>query len=331
MSRTDKKAKGAEPGEKKSLKKSVVSWFVEEDEDEIVEEAAEYPEDATIITEVVNDEVTAAPAEAAVAVAEAAEAEEPATEEMPGKDGKPKKEKKAKKDKAARNAEGKKKRRVSGWLIFLLILIVLVGGLLLHIHLDTHNAESANRGTFINDSYYYYLEGKDQIVKYSTSRGPRIIRNDSEEFPKIMAKLHPADRSASWGEYKDVVAEAMGSSFRASDYKYIGYSGKMVLFSHPKDGKNALWIYSERSRTAEPIIVNDNIRGIDFGNNIVYTRDDEQDLTVCYRISTSYSGQMISVDPFRNVSKSPVTFWTTTMADFVKGLVKGLKASSESK
>ena len=98
-----------------------------------------------------------------------------------------------------------------------------------------------------------------------------------------------------------------------------------------KEGVPALWLYNQKYNTAAPVVTGANIRGIAFGNFIIYARDDDQNKTVCYRVSNSYSGQILSVDEFRTVSKSPVTFWSSTFWDLVRGLVRGLKASTDSR
>ena len=167
--------------------------------------------------------------------------------------------------------------------------------------------------------------------KFSTSRGPKVIKNTDEDFEKLMEKLHPVDRSAERYEYADEVAAVLGDSFNKSNYQFIDFASKCVLFSYPNKGVPALWLYNQKYNTAEPVVTGANIRGIAFGNFIIYARDDDQNKTVCYRVSNSYSGQILSVDEFRTVSKSPVTFWSSTFWDLVRGLVRGLKASTDSR
>ena len=292
---------------KEKKRGSFASWFIEDEDEELLPED-EYQEQEG-----------------------PAEVPEPSEKDKKGK--KEKKKKKSKKDEAAKDGEPKKKKKhISFGLILLIIIVLAIAALAVHMYLDIHSPDSENRGTVIGDYYCYYLEDKDQIVKFSTSRGSFIVENTDEDFPDLMAKLHPADRSASFGEYMDVVSEAMGSEFRASHYKFIAHASRHVLYSHPaSDGENALWLYSEKTGEAKMVIKGNNIRGIDYGNNIIYTRDDDKNMTVCYRTSTSYTGQLISVEPFRYVTKSPITFWTSTIADFARGLIKGLKASTDSR
>ncbi|MBR5730668.1 MAG: hypothetical protein IKX89_01815 [Firmicutes bacterium] len=291
---------------KEKKRGSFASWFIEDEDEELL------PEDGY----------------------QEQEAPEKAPKPSEKKSSKEKKKKKSKKDKAAEGEETgkKKKKHISFGLVLLILIVLAIAGLAVHMYLDIHSPDSENRGTVIGDYYCYYLEDKDQIVKYSTSRGAFIVENTDEDFPDLMAKLHPADRSASFGDYMDVVSAAMGDSFRASHYKFIAHASRHVLYSHPaSDGENALWLYSEKTGEAKMVIKGNNIRGIDYGNNIIYTRDDDKNMTVCYRTSTSYTGQLISVEPFRYVSKSPVTFWTSTIMDFARGLIKGLKASTDSR
>ncbi len=285
---------------------SFASWFIEEEDEELEEKG--------------SDREKKTPATA------------PAPAKKENKAKKEKKEKKSKKDAASEGEEPKKKKRISFGLIVLIIIVIAAAALTVHMYLDLHSTASENRGTVIGDYYCYYIEDKDQIVKYSTSRGSFIVNNTDEDYPDLMAKLNPADRSASYGDYMDVVSTAMGDDFRAAHYKFIAQASRYVLYSHPaSDGENALWLYSEKTGEAKMVIKGNNIRGIDYGNNIIYTRDDDKNMTVCYRTSTSYSGQLISVEPFRYVTKSPVTFWASTGWDFVRGLVKGLKASTDNR
>jgi len=285
--------------EKKKFMKSVASWFVEEEEEPAAFEAS----------------------------SEAAE------EPLPREKAKKAKKSKAK-DKGAENASDKpekKKRRLPGIVIFLIIVAVLAAAFYIHVRLDIHDKNTEYRGTVIGDSYYYYIESKDMLVKYSTSRGPKAIKNTDEDFPKLMEKLNPVDRSAEKYEYADEVAAAMGAGFDKSSYQFIDYASKCVLYSYPNKGVPALWLYNQKYGTAEPVVTGANIRGIAFGNFIIFARDDDQNKTVCYRVSTSYSGQVLSVDEFRTVSRSPVTFWSSTFWDLVRGLVRGLKASTSSR
>lgn len=327
--------------EKKRFMKSVASWFVEEEEEEPVQEVPgdesyEAPEDLPEAENAVPDDYSQPFAAAGtVAAAEALrEAPQEAPEE-PVTNKKGKKDKKSKgKKKAAQTASdepAKKKRRIPGFLIFLIIVAIIAAALYIHIRTDIHAKNTEYRGTVIGDSYYYYIENKDEIVKYSTSKGPKVIKNTDEDFAALFEKLNPVDRSAERNEHIDDVAAAFGSGFSAANYRFIDYASRCVLFSYPNNGVPALWLYNEKYGTVEPVVTGANIRGIAFGNFIIYARDDDKDETVCYRVSTSYSGQVLSVDEFRTVSKSPVTFWSSTFWDFVRGLVRGLKASTDSR
>ena len=354
MKKDKEKLNNGEAPEKKKFMKSVASWFVEEEEEpapEIPEEAADStpPEDvpqqdaqdesSNAAQEAVQEASQDVPAEASQYAPGAAAAEAPeASQKAPAKPvarEKAKKDKKSKdKNKTAENgseAPAKKRRRIPGILIFLMIVVILAAAFYIHVHTDLHNKNTENRGTVIGDTYCYYIESKDEIVKYSTSRGPKTVKSTDEDFEKLMSKLKPEDRSAEKYEYADEVGAVIGSSFNKADYTFIDYASKCVLFSYPNKGVSALWLYNQKYGTAEPVITGANIRGIAFGNFIIYARDDDKNETVCYRVSTSYSGQVLSVDEFRTVSKSPVTFWSSVFWDFVRGLVRGLKASTDSR
>lgn len=336
MSRKEEQLNNEKAPEKKKFMKSVASWFVEEEEEEPVQES---PAEESYETPAED----AAPADytqpvAAVGGTAAAEAlretpqeapEEPVTNKKGKKDKKSKGNKKA--AQTASDEPAKKKRRIPGFLIFLIIVAIIAAGLYIHIRTDIHAKNTENRGTVIGDSYCYYIENKDQIVKYSTSKGPKVVKNTDEDFADLFEKLNPIDRSAEWTEHRDDVAAAFGSGFDPANYKFIDYASRCVLFSYPNNGVPALWLYNEKYGTVEPVVTGANIRGIAFGNFIIYARDDDKDTTVCYRVSTSYSGQILSVDEFRTVSKSPVTFWSSTFWDLVRGLVRGLKASTDSR
>ena len=315
--------------EKKKFMKSVASWFVEEEEEapeQELPEAQNGPEEGY---------VREAPSKAysAAAARPLNTPQEPSEEPQTREKGKKNKKSKGKNKNAENGSDepGKKKRRIPGFLIFLLIVAIIAAAFYIHVRTDIHDKTTENRGTGIGDNYCYYDEAKDQIVKYSTSRGPKVVKNTDEEFEKLKSKLKPADRSGEVADHRDDVAAAIGDSFDPVKYRFIDYASKCVLFSYPNKGVSALWIYNEKYGTAEPVVTGEGIRGIAFGNFIIYARDDNKDRTVCYRVSTSYSGQILSVDEFRTVSKSPVTFWSSTFWDFVKGLVRGLKASTDSR
>ena len=310
--------------------KSVASWFVEEEDDQEpdVPQDQAYAEDPEYVPEDQPSYGTAAYTEAAPEASQEA-AEEPQPREKAKKDKKSKDKKKSAENGA--DKPEKKRRRIPGILIFLIIIVVIAAAMYIHITTDIHDKNTENRGTVIGSAYCYYIESKDQVVKYSTSSGPKVVKNTDEEFEKLMSKLNPADRSAERYEYADEVAAVIGAGFDKSSYQFIDYASKCVLFSYPNKGVPALWLYNQKYGTAEPVVTGANIRGIAFGNFIIYARDDDQNKTVCYRVSTSYSGQVLSVDEFRTVSKSPVTFWSSTFWDLVRGLVRGLKASTDSR
>ena len=320
---------GAAP-EKKKFMKSVASWFVEEEDDQEpdVPQDQAYAEDPEYVPEDQPSYGTAAYTEAAPEASQEA-AEEPQPREKAKKDKKSRGKKKSAENGA--DKPEKKRRRIPGILIFLIIIVVIAAAMYIHITTDIHDKNTENRGTVIGSAYCYYIESKDQVVKYSTSSGPKVVKNTDEEFEKLMSKLNPADRSAERYEYADEVAAVIGAGFDKSSYQFIDYASKCVLFSYPNKGVPALWLYNQKYGTAEPVVTGANIRGIAFGNFIIYARDDDQNKTVCYRVSTSYSGQVLSVDEFRTVSKSPVTFWSSTFWDLVRGLVRGLKASTDSR
>ena len=356
MKKDKEKLNNGEAPEKKKFMKSVASWFVEEEEEPAPETTEEVTSGAP--AEPVQDGTADVPAEPASAPAETArDAAQDVPAETPRNDAapvaaaasaapskaaaKPVAREKAKKDKKSKDKKneaengsqkpGKKKRRIPGILVFLIIVVILAAAFYIHVHTDLHSRNTENRGTVIGDTYCYYIESKDAIVKYSTSRGPRTIKNTDEEFETLWNKLKPADRSAEKYEHADDVAAVIGDSFNKANYTFIDYASKCVLFSYPNEGVPALWIYNEKYGTAEPVVTGAHIRGIAFGNFIIYARDDDQNRTVCYRVSTSYSGQVLSVDEFRTVSKSPVTFWSSVFWDFVRGLARGLKASTDSR
>ena len=322
---------GAAP-EKKKFMKSVASWFVEEEDDQ--EPDVPQDQDYSEVPEYAPEADQPAYEAAAYTAPAAYEAAQEAAEEPQPRE-KAKKDKKSKgKKKSAENGADKpekKRRRIPGILIFLIIVVIIAAGMYIHITTDIHDKNTENRGTVIGSAYCYYIESKDQVVKYSTSSGPKVVKNTDEEFEKLMTKLNPADRSAERYEHVDDVAAVIGAGFDKSSYQFIDYASKCVLFSYPNKGVPALWLYNEKYGTAEPVVTGANIRGIAFGNFIIYARDDDQNKTVCYRVSTSYSGQILSVDEFRTVSKSPVTFWSSTFWDLVRGLVRGLKASTDSR
>ena len=67
------------------------------------------------------------------------------------------------------------------------------------------------------------------------------------------------------------------------------------------------------------------------GSGIIYARNETENQTLCYRVATSYSGDLISVTPVKVITSRPVSFWYFTMVDLAKGIIKGFKASQEMK
>ncbi len=241
-------------------------------------------------------------------------------------------EKKPKEPKEKKNKEeGGKRRRFPVGLIILLVIILAIVGLIIYVNHDAHSEVSSYRGTIIGNAYCYYNVDKDEIVVFSLSRGPRILKNTDEKFAEYKAQLKPADNSAERGKYADEVGTAMGSSFNAGAYSYIDENDGKVLFSYPSKGTPALWLYNQNRKTVEKMLEGSEIKGLAYGNGIIYARNEKENQTLCYRVATSYSGDLISVTPVKVITSKPVSFWYLTMVDLAKGIIKGFKASQQMK
>ena len=246
--------------------------------------------------------------------------------EKKAKEPKEKKEKKKKE----KDPEGKRRRFPVG-LVILLVIILAVVGLIVYVNRDSHSEVSTYRATIIGNAYCYYNEKNDEIVAFSLSRGPRIIKNTDEKFKEYKDQLKPANTSADRGKFADEVGAAMGSSFNAGAYSYIDENDGKVLFSYPSKGTPALWLYNENRKTVEKMLEGSDIKGLAYGNGIIYARNETENQTLCYRVATSYSGELISVTPVKVITSKPVSFWYLTMLDLAKGIIRGFKASQEMK
>ena len=225
---------------------------------------------------------------------------------------------------------GEKRRRFPWGLIVLLIIILAVVGFIIYVNHDAHSEISMYRGTIIGNAYCFYDEKNDEIVAFSLSRGPHVIKNTDEKFKTYKEQLKPADTSADRSKYADEIGEAMGGSFNRGAYAYIDEGDNKVLFSYPSGGTPALWLYTTTRKTVEKVLEGSNIKGLAYGNGIIYARNETENQTLCYRVATSYSGDLISVMPVKVVTSKPVSFWYLTMIDLAKGVIKGFKASQQS-
>lgn len=226
--------------------------------------------------------------------------------------------------------EGEKRKRFPWGLIVLLVIVLAIVGTIIYINSDVHGELSTYRGTLINERYCFYDEKNDRIIEYSLSRGPSVLENTDKNFAATKAKLKPANTSADKTKYLDEVSKAMGSAFNSASYSYIDEDEEYVLFSYPSNGKPALWVYDIKRGSLDVMLTGANIKGIAYGAGMIYARDTDRNETLCYRVSRSYSGTLISVMPVQTVTSKPLSFWYMTMLDFAKGLIKGLKASRAS-
>ncbi|MBQ9890943.1 MAG: hypothetical protein IJM39_05990 [Firmicutes bacterium] len=247
------------------------------------------------------------------------------------KEKKPKEPKEKKTKEKNSNEDGKKRRRFPVGLIILLVIILAIVGVIIYVNRDSHSQTTMYRGTIIGNAYCFYDADKDEITAYSISRGPRIIKNTDEKFAEYKAQLKPADTSKDRGKYADEVGAAMGSSFNLGAYSYIDENDNKVLFSYPSKGTPALWLYNINRKTVEKMLEGSDIKGLAYGNGIIYARNETLDQTLCYRVATSYSGDLISVMPVKVVTTKPLSFWYFTMVDLAKGVIKGFKASQQMK
>ena len=241
------------------------------------------------------------------------------------------KEPKEKKTKEKNKDSGEKRRHFPVGLIILLVIILAIVGLIVYVNHDTHSEVSTYRGTIIGNAYCYYNEKSDEIIAFSLSRGPCVIKNTDEDFKEYKAQLKPANNTAERSKYSEEVAEALGSSFNAGAYSYIDENDGKVLFSYPSKGTPALWLYNTNRKSAEKMLEGSDIKGLAYGNGIIYARNETENQTLCYRVATSYSGELISVTPVKVITSKPVSFWYLTMVDLAKGIIKGFKASQEMK
>ena len=246
------------------------------------------------------------------------------------------KEKKVKQKKVWDDADyyEKPRRRIPwGWILFLLLVIALViCGFVLknHVQNDLHKTPSDNLGTVVDGCYCFYLEDKDTIISFSTSKGPRAITREDTDYAPYMEKMkeHYTDVDPNTGI--EAVKAAMGENFDESSYKFVDQHIGNILYLHNYEGHQAVWLYSSRSKTVDMVIDDQNIKPLAFANDVVYVRDSAKEETVCYRISTSYSRKLISVDPFMSVTSDRASFLTITMLDLMNGLIRGFKASRNS-
>ncbi len=172
-----------------------------------------------------------------------------ATEEKEKKEKKVKEKKvkeKAPKEKAPKE---KKRRRFPFGLILLLLIIIAAGALCLYVSNDVHKTPSDYRGTIIEGNYCFYLEKSDTIISYSTSKGPRAITAEDEDYSRYMEQLRPANNISERTKFIEEVSAAMGSTFDQASYRYIDDQGGNVLFSHVFGSKNALWLYTSSRST----------------------------------------------------------------------------------
>ena len=237
-------------------------------------------------------------------------------------------EEKPVKEKKEKDPDKKRKRFPIGWIILLVIVIAIVG-LIIYVNSDSHSELSTYRGTIIGNAYCYYDEKKDEIIAFSLSRGPRILKNTDEKFAEYKEQLKPANTSADRAKYAEEVGAALGSSFNAGAYSYIDEDSNKVLFSYPSGGTPALWLYNINRKTAEKMLEGSDIKGLAYGNGIIYARNETENQTLCYRVATSYSGELISVMPVKVITSKPISFWYFTMVDLAKGIIKGFRASQE--
>ena len=225
----------------------------------------------------------------------------------------------------------KKRRRFPVGLVILLVIILAIVGVIIYVNHDSHSEVSTYRATIIGNAYCYYNADKDEIVAFSLSRGPHILKNTDEKFAEYKEQLKPADNSAERSKYAEEVGAAMGDSFNAGAYSYIDENDNKVLFSYPSKGTPALWLYNTNRKTVEKMLEGSDIKGLAYGNGIIYARNETENQTLCYRVATSYSGDLISVTPVKVITSKPISFWYFTMVDLAKGIIKGFKASQASK
>ena len=221
----------------------------------------------------------------------------------------------------------KKRRRFPFGLVILLLIIIAAGVLYFYVDNDVHKTASDYRGTIIDGNYCFYLEKDDTIISYSTSKGPRAILSTDEDYSYYMEQLRPANMIPDRSQYMEEVQKSMGDAFDGSSYRYIDSQGGNVLFTHSYEGKTAIWLYSGKTKHSDMLIDDPNITAIAYCNDVLYARDENVKETRCYRISTSYSRQLLSVEPFASITSNRVSFWSMMMLDLTKGVIRGFKAS----
>ena len=194
---------------------------------------------------------------------------------------------------------------------------------------DVRKTPSDYRGTVIDGNYCFYLEEDNTVISYSTSKGLRVITSEDEEFESYMERLRPANVIQDRTKYQEEVSKAMGNTFDLASYRYIDDQGGNVLFSHISGGHNALWLYTGKTKQVDMLISDPDIVGIAYSNDVLYARDNSVNETRCYRISTSYSRQLLSVEPFASVTSNRISFWSMMMLDLTKGVIRGFKASRD--
>ena len=240
------------------------------------------------------------------------------------------KEKKAKEKKTKEKApKEKRRRRFPFWFILLLLILIAAAVLYFYVDHDVHKTASDYRGTIIDGNYCFYLEKDGSIISYSTSKGPRAIMPEDEEYNTYLEQLRPANVSVDRTLHIEDVSKAMGSTFDQGSYRYIDDQGGNVLFSHEYQGRSALWLYSGKTKQVDMLISDPNIVGIAYSNDVLYARDNSVNETRCYRISTSYSRQLLSVEPFASITSNRISFWSMMMLDLTKGIIRGFKASRD--
>ena len=220
------------------------------------------------------------------------------------------------------------------FLIFLIIVAAIFVGVkkvMAHVDNDIHNVPSYYRGTVIDGNYCCYLKDTDEILVYSTSKGPRRIANTGADYAAYMEQLKPADNSENRYLYKEEVSEAMGEAFDEESYTYVDNQGSNVLYIHKYEEGTAIWLYSGRTGQVDMLINDPAVKPIAYYNDVVYARNESANETLCYRVSTSYSRQLISVEPFEVITTDKLSFWYVTVLNFGKGLIKGLKASRDTR
>ncbi len=240
-----------------------------------------------------------------------------------------------KKTKTVKKKDKKAKTwRIPWGLIFFLVIVIalVIAGFVIkgQVQKDLHETPSDNLGTVIENCYCFYLEDSDTIISFSTSKGPRAITNTDSDYAAYMERMKAHHENVDPAYGMENVKAAMGDAFDEASYKYVDDHLGNILYMHSYEGRQAVWLYSNRSKTVDMVIDDPNVTPIAYANDVVYVRDNVKQETVGYRISTSYSRKLISVDPFISVVSHRRSFLVITMLDFAKGLLRGFKASRNS-